>query len=128
MKIFSAGKPVKRSAAMNCLLVNQFATPGLGSMMGRRYLEGTIQLALAVGGFVLVTWAFIQWIWSMYRNFGGPDADTGPFPWFGKIGAIMFITSWFLSWITSASLLRTARKAAQQQELQPNLPPKIDRG
>jgi len=109
---------------MNCLLVNQFATPGLGSLMGRRYVEGALQLALAVGGFVLVIWAYIQWFWGMFRNVGGADSITWPFPAYGKVGAIMFAASWCLAWVTSISLLRAARKT-QQDEMQSKLPPKI---
>ena len=112
---------------MNCLLVNQFATPGLGSLMGRRFIEGTVQLLLALGGFVLVIVAFFVWILNLYRQMGGAAPDGGPFPWYGKIGGIMFVTSWLLSWVTSISLVRQAR-AEQQQELMTKLPPKIDRG
>lgn len=111
---------------MNCLLVNQFATPGLGSLMGRRYVEGALQLALAVGGFVLVVWAYIQWFAGMFRNVGGSDSTTWPFPPYGKVGAIMFAASWCLAWVTSISLLRAARKT-QQDEIQSKLPPKIKR-
>jgi hypothetical protein len=125
MKTSSGGKPVKRSAAMNCLLVNQFATPGLGSLMGRRFIEGAVQLALAVGGFVLVIVAFFEWILYLYHQLGGPAPDAGPFPWYGKIGAILFVTSWLLSWITSISLVRQARKE-QERELLTKVPPKIE--
>ncbi|HWF19153.1 MAG TPA: hypothetical protein VG754_07795 [Verrucomicrobiae bacterium] len=126
MKIFSAGKTVKRSAAMNCLLVNQFATPGLGSIMGRRFLAGAVQLIFAVAGFVLVVAAFADWVWNTYRNMGGSETEAGPFPWFGKTGAILFIGAWLLSWITSLSLLREGRET-EKRELQSNLPPKIKR-
>ncbi len=128
MKTSLGGKPVKRATAMNCLLVNQFATPGLGSLMGRRYIEGTVQLLLAIAGCGLALVGFFVWILNLYRQMGGAAAPVaGPFPWYGKIGGIIFVTSWLLSWVTSISLVRQA-KAEQQRELMTRLPPKIDRG
>ena len=47
-------KPVSRTTAHNAALLNQLATPGLGSLMAGRWLAGVGQLALAVAGFVMV--------------------------------------------------------------------------
>jgi len=51
----SSVRPLSRARAANCILVNLAATPGLGSLIGRRYLAGSGQLALALVGFVLLT-------------------------------------------------------------------------
>ena len=103
MKISSERGPLKRSAAKNCLLVNQFATPGLGSLMGRRLFAGAIQLTLAVLGFVLVIGWFVEII-IVSINGGTPGAAS----WMGKIGGLVFLASWVLAWFTSISLLREA--------------------
>jgi hypothetical protein len=107
MKIFSGGAPLKRSQAKNCLLVNQFATPGLGSLMGGRIWEGLLQLLLAVGGFVLVMLWFVQFFMGMIQSSGESTDGTGH-PQYAQLGAVLFIASWLLSWITSMSLLRNA--------------------
>jgi hypothetical protein len=120
MKIFSAGGPVKRSTAKNCLLVNQLATPGLGSLMGRRIIAGALQLSLAVLGFVLVIAWFVQ---KMYRLISELPPDSGPYSWTGKAGAILFLASWLLAWITSLSLLRESRKHPAENPVAPPLPP-----
>ena len=43
-----------RERVWSCVLINQCATPGLGSLLCRRFFSGTGQLLLAVAGFVLV--------------------------------------------------------------------------
>lgn len=128
MKIFSAAGPVKRSTAMNCLLVNQLATPGLGSLMGRRFLAGILQLTLAIAGFVLVVAWFFQ---RTYRLISELPPDAGAYAWFGKAGGILFVASWLLAWITSLSLLRQSRKNPEVHPATPvplparPIPPKL---
>src|SRR5580698_1676954 len=87
----------KRSTATNCLIINQFATPGLGSLMARRYVAGTIQLLLAVVGFGLVMGWFIQLMLSMYRLAVDLPPVSNPYPWMGKTGALIFFVAWLLS-------------------------------
>jgi hypothetical protein len=126
MKTSSDGKAVKRGTAMNCLLVNQFATPGLGSLMGRRFLAGTVQITLAVAGFLLVIVWFIQILVKTYRDAAELPPLAVQFAWTGKVGAILFIAAWLLSWITSISMLRRARTSSDQNVANP-VPPKLDK-
>lgn len=109
---------------MNCLLVNQFATPGLGSLMGRRIVAGTIQLTLAVAGFLCVIAWFVQILVKTYRETAGYAPLPNSFSWTGELGAILFIASWVLAWFTSISLLRES-KNTEPPPLHP-LPPKLD--
>ena len=52
--------PPSLATARTALVINQFATPGLGSLMAGRYLAGSIQLLLALAGFTLiVAWFFM---------------------------------------------------------------------
>jgi hypothetical protein len=122
MKIFSATKPVKRSAALNCLLVNQFATPGLGSLMGGRIIAGLVQLALSLVGFAFVVGWFIQLFMDLYRQITNLPLRPKPFPWLGGVGLVIFAAGWLLAWVTSISLLREARQNAPEK---PSIPPKI---
>ena len=47
-------KPLTEARAWTCLLANQLAAPGFGSMMGGRYISGFCQLLLALGGCGLI--------------------------------------------------------------------------
>jgi hypothetical protein len=101
--------PISAVAARNCLLVNQFATPGLGSLMGRRWIAGTGQLILAILGFALVVFWFFEIMAQSYGQISG-DVAVKPVGWMGGIGAILFVASWFWALVTSLSLLAQAKK------------------
>jgi len=108
--------------ARNCLLVNQFATPGLGSLMGRRILAGILQLTLALIGFGGFVGWFIQRMIDLYRQtdeFPSPPAHHLPLL---EPSLIIFAASWCLSWITSLQLLREAKRN-EAGKPPPGLPP-----
>lgn len=109
MKISSAGKPISRTAARNCFLINQFATPGLGSLMGRRLLPGIGQLSLALLGFSFLMAWFVA---VMIQTYNQLTQDIPPHPagWLGQLGGACFAAAWCWSLITSLSLLRQARR------------------
>src|ERR1017187_10148738 len=46
--------PLSRSTARNAAILNQCATPGLGSLMAGRRLAGIRQLLRGIAGFVMV--------------------------------------------------------------------------
>lgn len=126
MKTSSAAQPKrpKRSTAANCLIVNQLATPGLGSLMAGRFVAGTVELALSLLGFGFVMGWFIQVFMQIYRQMNELPLQPSPYPWLGKVGLIIFAAAWLLSWITSISVLRESRRneAAQPPAA---VPPKI---
>jgi hypothetical protein len=106
-------KPLSETRAWSCLLVNQLATPGLGSMMGGRYISGLCQLLLALGGCGLI----LIWLWKNFYSLAfqpltGPESTTTPgsYGWFGKWGLLCLVASWVWSGITSLSLLRQAKR------------------
>ena len=109
MKICSAAKPVNRTTARNSFLINQLATPGLGSLLAGRYLTGAGQLLLAVAGFILVVAWFILMAMQMYQQVDGGQARQGSVAWVGELGALVFAAAWLWSLATSLSLLREAR-------------------
>ena len=101
-------------AARNAALVNQLATPGLGSLMAGRWIAGSGQLALAVAGFVLV----IVWFFKvMIQYYGQITGDVQPHPvgWIGATGGILFLASWFWALATSISLFFEARRNATME-------------
>jgi len=115
-------KPASQSTARNAALVNQLATPGLGSLMAGRWIAGIGQLALAVAGFVMVVVWFFEIMIQYYGQITGnvPVRSVG---WIGEIGATLFVASWFWALVTSISLLRQA-KADGQVEPKP-IPPRM---
>ena len=122
MKTSSAAKPLSPAAARNCFLMNQFATPGLGSLMGRRILPGIGQLLLALAGFALV----IVWFVQTLKEYYGLMYDDRPAVSYAKYflaGASLFAASWLWSLLTSLSLLRQAKVP---EPLPPgSIPPRI---
>jgi len=97
------------AAARNAALMNQLATPGLGSVVAGRYLSGAGQLALAIAGFVL----FVLWFIAVMRQFYGQiegNVEAKPVGWLGLTGLGFFAAAWVWSLITSISLLREARR------------------
>jgi len=101
-------KPASQSAARNAALVNQLATPGLGSLMAGRWIAGIGQLVLAVAGFVMAVVWFFEIMIQYYGQVTG-DVQVRPVGWIGEIGATLFVASWFWALVTSISLLRQAK-------------------
>ena len=102
-------KPLSRAKARNAALVNQLATPGLGSLLARRWVAGIGQLILAVAGFAL----FVAWFVEVLIQFSGminSDAPPRSVGWLAEAGALTFIAAWLWALITSLSLLREARR------------------
>jgi hypothetical protein len=110
MKIFSGGKQLSPAAARNCFLVNQLATPGLGSLMGGRILPGLGQLALAVIGFGFVMIWFLKLMKQYYsvadENYVASDVSYSSYAF---AGFLFFAASWLWSLLTSLSIVRDAK-------------------
>jgi hypothetical protein len=113
---------VSRATARNAALVNQLATPGLGSLMAGRWLAGSGQLALALAGFVMIVTWFIE---VMIQFYGQINSNLQPRPvgWLGETGAILFAAAWLWALVTSVSLLLRA-KAAEADATKP-VPPRM---
>jgi 4a-hydroxytetrahydrobiopterin dehydratase len=107
MKPFSANrKPVSRAKAKNAALLNQLATPGLGSLLCGRWIAGIGQLLVSVAGFALVIIWFIK---EMIPYYGLMFAEEPPqFPSLKMLaeGGNLFAVAWLWSAFTSFSLLR----------------------
>ena len=123
-------KPVNHAAARNAVIINQLATPGLGSLVAGRWLAGLGQLLLALAGFTLIIVWFVQ---MMIRYYGLMFGETQPrLPRLALLeaGAILFALSWFWAAVTSFSLLREALrnslKSLESLETEPIPPPVLD--
>jgi 4a-hydroxytetrahydrobiopterin dehydratase len=95
-------------------MLNLLATPGLGSLMARRWIAGGGQLALAIVGFVLVVAWFVKII-GPYYDMMFSDSPQAPINWrIGGWGAALFALAWVWSLVTSISLFREAASANLQ--------------
>jgi hypothetical protein len=104
-----ARKPLTSAMARNAVLINQCATPGLGSIMAGRYLSGAGQLLLALTGFSL----FIVWFVAVLRQFYGQiqgNVEVKSVGWIGWTGLAVFAAAWFWALGTSLSLMREVKR------------------
>ena len=115
-----ARRPLDRSTARNSVLINQLATPGLGSLLAGRWLAGIGQLLLALTGFVMLVGWFGTVMVQLYRQING-DPEPKSAAWLGEAGAILFFAAWLWAGVTSLSLLREAKENPGQQA-PPRLP------
>jgi 4a-hydroxytetrahydrobiopterin dehydratase len=111
MKPSSAPKKTSRVKARNAVLLNQLATPGLGSLMARRWIAGTGQLLLFLAGFfVYCKWAFNNI--AQYYSLMFSDAPPQGVGWnqLATTGVVLCLLSWCWALVTSFSLLREASR------------------
>jgi hypothetical protein len=95
-------------------VINQFATPGLGSLMAGRYLAGSGQLLFALAGFsLIVAWFFLvlKAAYTIMQTSGDPD----PPHYLGWLGLGSFAVAWAWAWFTSLSVLREAQRTRRGQ-------------
>jgi 4a-hydroxytetrahydrobiopterin dehydratase len=114
MKLFSPkGKPLSRATARNAALLNLLATPGLGSLLGRRWIAGGGQLLLAVAGFTLFLVWFVKQMTQFYGQISG-NVEVRPIGNFLVAGLILFGLAWLWSAVTSFSLMHEASTGKQR--------------
>lgn len=92
--------------------MNQFATPGLGSLLARRYVAGTGQLLIFLAGFVM----FVAWFADeMQQYYALMFTDSQPHVrnWLVIWGLPLCAVGWLWALVTSISLMREAKRNAQ---------------
>jgi len=94
-------------------LLNQFGTPGLGSLLAGRWMAGAGQLLLALAGCAFILVWFVAQIHQLYGQIDN-DVPVQPVGYLFTIGAILFAVSWFWSLLTSLSLIREAASVGAQ--------------
>jgi uncharacterized membrane protein len=101
--------------------MNQFAAPGLGSIMAGRYLAGACQLLLALAGFGLVLAWFFLVLKAAYSIMESVEQPAPPH-YLGWLGLASFLLAWIWAWVTSIRVLRRARQAREKPG-EPTPPP-----
>ena len=114
-------KPLSRVSARNYALLNQLATPGLGSLMAGRIIAGIGQLLLAVTGFVMVIAWFVKVMIQFYSLMSGGDPNPRSVAWLALAGFGAFALAWLWALVTSLSLLRDASRneVAEFEQIKP---------
>lgn len=104
-------------------MVNQLATPGLGSLMARRWIAGLGQLLLALAGFLIIVGWMIQRFTNLARQIDDQPPLTTISPTLALWGAGLFAASWLWALVTSLALLRAAgtREAAPTDAVPPRM-------
>lgn len=126
MKPFSANrKPVSRAKAKNAALLNQLATPGLGSLMCGRWIAGTGQLLLSVAGFIFVMVWFFKEMIPYYGLMFGDEPPHLPSLKMLVLGTGLFAVSWLWSAVTSFSLMREASSGGLYSQKKNGAPPPL---
>ena len=109
MKLSSPRAPLSPARARNCALMNQFATPGLGSLLARRFVAGAGQLGIFLAGFILFAAAFVD---EMRQYYNLMFSDDQPHLRYGLIfaGVGLCVLGWLWALVTSLSLMREAKR------------------
>lgn len=114
MKLFSPrSKPLSHATARNAALLNLLATPGLGSLIARRWIAGAGQLLLSFTGFALFMVWFIKEMTQYYGQISG-DVEVRPVGKYLIAGLVLFALAWLWSGVTSISLLREAAASRER--------------
>ena len=96
--------------------MNLFATPGLGSLLARRFVAGAGQLGIFLAGFVL----FVAWFVEVMRGFYGlmfSDNEPHARTWLIFAGVSLCAVGWLWSLVTSLSLMREAKRNEREGKL-----------
>ena len=108
--------PPLRARPWVCVLLNQLAFPGLGTILAGRRI-GYVQATIMVAGFILFTGFMIWFIVCAVQNLLSDTMDETaltrlyrPYLWAAKYGLALCIVAWFWSLISSIGILRQSRK------------------
>jgi hypothetical protein len=113
-----------------CVLINQLAFPGMGTVMARRRF-GYLQSSLMVTGFILVM-GFMLWFFVCFaRSLSGPDGTPGkffaqvrPYLGLGLLGLGFCVLSWFWALFSSIGMLSDLKdRAANAPPARASAPP-----
>jgi hypothetical protein len=100
--------------------MNQFATPGLGTLMAGRLLNGLGQLTLSLVGFALVLAWFVLTLTQAYNQIT-LEVPARPQGWIGLTGLGIFLTAWLWALPSSLSLLREAENTNAMTPVPPRI-------
>ncbi|MCC6233275.1 MAG: hypothetical protein IT580_11565 [Verrucomicrobiales bacterium] len=118
----------RRDRVLVSVVINQLATPGLGSWIAGRRLAGMGQLALSIAGFLEFMAYFGLLIWQSIRALTQGVETPGPSATLWRTGLLLFGLAWLWSGLTSWQLWREcqAQDLRERSECPPGpLPPRL---
>lgn len=120
-----ATAPRHRDRLQIAIIINQLATPGLGSWIAGRKIAGFGQMSLAVSGFGFFLRDFFRLLGATWDVFQG-RLDPSQVPAFdpSQTGLRIFAVAWIWSAVTSLQLFLELRR----RRTAPLPPPKLDHG
>jgi 4a-hydroxytetrahydrobiopterin dehydratase len=109
MKPSLAPKKISHAKARNAALLNQLATPGLGSLLAGRWQAGTGQLLIFLAGFVLYCAWMFKYLAAYYSlMYDDAPLQTDRVKWMLWTSVVLCVVAWCWSLVTSLSLMREA--------------------
>jgi hypothetical protein len=115
-------RPLSSDRAWACVLQN-LATPGIGSLKARWVFSGICQLTLAIASCFLICVWVIEWSYRIYQAQNGETIPQNSSGWLLKWGVVCFGLSWLWALITCASLVLRAKAAERRNRRR--VPPRL---
>jgi hypothetical protein len=112
-----------RSRLQIAIIINQLATPGLGSWVAGRKIAGAGQLTFSITGFLLFVWYFILLMTGMVRSLQTGIESLWPPAFWWKSALATFAFGWLWAAVTSFSLYRELGRTPTSPPQPPVLPP-----
>jgi hypothetical protein len=114
---------LSRDRAWACVLQN-LATPGIGSLKAQRMFAGVCQLSLAiVSGFFICAWV-ISWCYRIYEAQNDETLPPDSSGWLLKWAIGFFLASWLWAMATCVNLLLQT-KASGRSNME-KVPPRLN--
>jgi len=104
--------------------MNQFATPGLGTLLARRFVEGAGQLGVFLVGFVMFVIWFVDEL-RQYYDLMFNDRQPHVRHWLVFVGVGLCAVGWFWSLVTSFSMMREAKRHEELMVQKSAAPPPV---
>ncbi len=109
------------------MVLNLFLTPGLGSLLARRFIAGTGQVLLAVGGCGMVMVWFIRLLTKEFALINDLPVSEDTHDGLMKVGFIIFGVSWLWAAITTISVAIEDRRKREAELKEPaKVPPRLN--
>jgi len=115
-------RPLSRDRAWACVMQN-LATPGIGSLKARRIFAGICQLTLALAGCFLICAWVIEWCYRIYQAQMDETIPQNSPSSLLKWGIACFGASWLWALITCVCLVLQSKTAERKNPQQ--IPPRL---
>src|SRR5947207_3042175 len=106
--------PLSRSKAWTCVVINQAAFPGMGTVMAERRI-GYVQAAIMLAGFFLTMGFMCSYFLALIRVLLHSESGEvhyldiiHPYAWAGISGLTLCFIAWCWALLSSLAILRSA--------------------